>query len=443
MPKFSIAKFLSGFLHPEIVKNEHTVEGGERAWKARLAIGVCFIVSLFTILMFVIRYNLEGLQQKSLLLLPIAGIVFCFFPYIFIKRLNKPKVSNFLILFFGCLILPIRVVSDGGVSSSTLAWFTLWPVLTTLLLNIRWGGFFTLVALAQILILSFSNSLGIPIRASDPLPIVRGSIVIILVLILFFVIHRFETERLRQLNSLRESEEKLRFALKNESLAKMAEGLAHEVNNPLTIIQGNLQKIKNSETNDKNLERLDKIENGIQRVNSLIKRLQFYSKRDLVLEKGEFSFSQIVSKVLTRIKTLVNTDGIEIKNYVSSDHSYLGDELKIKMALEILLLNAIEELNSSKQETKEIRIDLTQTDQEFILSVTDNGNGIHEDLKNKIMDPFFTTKEMSNSPGLGLAIAKGIVEKHSGKLDFYSDSRITTFNIVLPKMKYLHRGEAS
>ena len=428
-----LLKLMEWFMHPSVLENQNTVEGAERLWKSQLAVGVSFIVSLFLVVMFILRFSLEGLQQKSLLLLPIAGLLFSTFPFIFLKKLNNYAIPNYLLMGFACLILPARVLSDGGVSSSTLAWFTLWPIVSTLLMNIRFGAAMTTIAVIEIIVLTQAKTLGLPVMESSPLPMVRGSITVILVLILYFVIHRFEIERRRQLGRLRENEKRLGSAVKSESLVKMAEGLAHEINNPMTIALGNLAKIKKSEYSQKEKEKIEKIERSLDRVNSLVKRLQFFSKRDLILTLEEFDLKPITEELLQKMEYYDSSKTIQFVNQIHQPLVIFGDKIKITMALEGIIINSIEALLNSSQGFKEIRLDLNQTDTEYIISVIDNGPGIEASLKDRILDPFFTTKSDKNATGLGLSLALGIIEKHRGKLEFHSDDRITTFQIILPK----------
>lgn len=433
MGKDFLNHIFNRFLHESVIENQHTVEGAEQAWKCRLAISVALILGLLTTFMFIVRFSLEGLSHPSLILLPIAGVSFLFFPFLFVKKLNFPIFSNFLIITFGSIILPIRVLSTGGISSSTLSWFALWPILGTLLVNRKAGIFFTLLAIGEILFLVYSENLGIPFKPVQALPIVRGAVVIILVFIIFLIITRFESERMRQLNMLRENEKSLRNAHKADSLVKMADGLAHEVNNPLTIVKGNLYKLKKSLETDEDLKRMEKVEDGVERVIALIKRLQFFSKRDIVLENESFHIGEMTTNTLNRVKTLNDVEGIRFNQNVGAPTVVYGDPIKLALALEVFLINAVESLQNSDQKSKYIKILFDEDVRHYTLSVLDNGPGILSENMEKILDPFFTTKDHQNAPGLGLSLAKGIIEKHLGRLTFSSEDGQTIFSMILPK----------
>lgn len=93
-----------------------------------------------------------------------------------------------------------------------------------------------------------------------------------------------------------------------------------------------------------------------------------------------------------------------------------------------ILHNAIQAMNYSGT----IEIELKKLDQNIVVSFTDSGSGIPEDIKDKIFDPFFSTKPAGEGTGLGLDIVNRIIEKHTGKIEFDSVPGKTTFRILLP-----------
>ena len=80
-----------------------------------------------------------------------------------------------------------------------------------------------------------------------------------------------------------------------------------------------------------------------------------------------------------------------------------------------------------------VTIKVTELQNNIAIAVTDNGPGIPESLKNRVFEPFFTTKEVGAGVGVGLSIAKGVIEEHQGLIELESSTSNTVFIITLPK----------
>jgi signal transduction histidine kinase len=106
-----------------------------------------------------------------------------------------------------------------------------------------------------------------------------------------------------------------------------------------------------------------------------------------------------------------------------------------KRQIEQVLINIINNSCESILEKKEggtINISVKRKDPHAVISIQDTGTGIPEEFRNKIFDPFFTTKA-PRGVGLGLSVSYGIIERHSGKIDFESELGVgTTFRVYLP-----------
>ena len=111
--------------------------------------------------------------------------------------------------------------------------------------------------------------------------------------------------------------------------------------------------------------------------------------------------------------------------------SIKGDQVQLSQVFINLLNNSYDALCDAQN--KWIKIELKESDTEFLISFIDNGAGIQEDIKQKIFNPFFTTKEFGKGTGLGLGISKAIMEKHNGELLLDSTHPHTCFIVKLPR----------
>lgn len=218
-------------------------------------------------------------------------------------------------------------------------------------------------------------------------------------------------------------------------LGEMAGGMAHEINNPLTIIVGKIQIMQwnlQKGTFDKNklLEYILTIEKAADRITHVIKSLSAFSKN---IEKDPIEYRDIRALVLSTLELcqqrFPDPDIVIFKENIST----VLKECRpghLSQALYAVIQNSFEAVKSHNE--KWIRIELIGLDKKSCeISVTDSGHGIDPMLRNKIFEPFFTTKEVGQGSGLGLAAAKGLIEAQSGKLELDTSCSNTRFVIRL------------
>lgn len=233
--------------------------------------------------------------------------------------------------------------------------------------------------------------------------------------------------------------------LKSESNAKlasfgeMAAGIAHEINNPLSVISGMIgivKKLSTSENIDtkKLLSIINKVENSIDRINKIIKGMKNLS-RDGANDPFEYALvAEIIDDAYTFFykKCEKNNTQLRILDYPVN----LGLEcqiVQVSQVLVILLNNSLDAI--SELEEKWIEVQVTDFYNSVRISVTDSGKGIPQDLADKIFSPFFTTKAVGRGTGLGLSLAYRIIQSHSGELFIDYDSDNTKFDIIIPKIQ--------
>lgn len=245
-------------------------------------------------------------------------------------------------------------------------------------------------------------------------------------------------ELVKAKNDLKIHEARSQYAAKLASLGEMAAGIAHEVNNPLTIIEGaaNLMKIilKDNPEDTVSLEKsANKIMDTTQRIGRIIKSLRMLSGDAEEEPYTNFTFSEIVEPSLEISAPKIEAFGIRLTVDKGSESVELfGNEIQLSQVILNLVSNAIDAVKD--EPVKWINISFQPTNEWIDILVSDSGAGVPDDIKSKIMDPFFTTKEVTHGTGLGLSISKNIVDFHNGELSLLEDSKHTTFRLRLPRM---------
>ncbi len=225
---------------------------------------------------------------------------------------------------------------------------------------------------------------------------------------------------------------------KMSSLGEMAAGIAHEINNPLTVIVGNAARIKRQlDLNQFSAEdaeaALTKIENTGHRIAKIISGLRSFSRNADKDSVEPVLVSKVVEDTLglcsERFKFHAVTLTCELG--ASAEALVLGRPAQLSQVLLNLLGNAYDAVELLPE--KWVLVKGEVVGDRIILSVTDSGNGIDGDVAQKMMEPFFTTKDVGKGTGLGLSINKGIIEDHHGRFYYDESSAHTRFVIELPR----------
>ncbi len=240
-------------------------------------------------------------------------------------------------------------------------------------------------------------------------------------------------------------EGQLQQSQKMEAIGTLAGGIAHDFNNILGIIVGNtelaMDDIPGWNPAHYNLEEVRK---ASLRARDMVKQILSFS-RQTKQEAKPVRIKTIIEEALKLIRSSIPTI-IEIRqNYSAQADTILADPTQINQVLMNLCTNA----NHAMREKGGIleiglkNIDLDEKDviryqnitpgKYVALSVSDTGHGIEPDIVDRILDPYFTTKEIDEGTGMGLAVVHGIVKNHNGAIDVYSEhGKGTTFNVLLP-----------
>lgn len=239
----------------------------------------------------------------------------------------------------------------------------------------------------------------------------------------------------RDITAKKNSEMALLSTSKFAALGEMAGGVAHEINNPLTIIHGLISRLDNYtnqvQDKEKYLELIKKMQFTVDRITKIVKGLKTFS-RNGELDKPEFtSLSLIFSDVMNLSEEKIRKSNITLIISPFLKTKILCRSVQIAQVIINLINNAADAI--SHLEDKWIEIKFEEVSNKSIrIIITDSGNGIPLDIREKIMQPFFTTKEVGKGTGLGLSISRGIIESHHGRLYIDEEAVNTTFVIELP-----------
>ena len=238
-------------------------------------------------------------------------------------------------------------------------------------------------------------------------------------------------------SQLREQEAKAQYSAKLASLGEMAAGIAHEINNPLTIIQGSasvIQKLVEMEPLDKDTIKIltTKLIQTSDRISKIIRSLKSLSRSGENDPFEQVDFVKMLDQCLDICRQ--RCDQFQIKLKVPTFDGpvpFMAREVQISQVLMNLLSNAIDAIKNDKDPW--IEVNYQYGIDGLDIYVSDSGKGVPDEIRSKIMEPFFTTKEVNQGTGLGLSISKTIMQAHFGELTLM-EGTYTTFRMHLPAM---------
>lgn len=222
------------------------------------------------------------------------------------------------------------------------------------------------------------------------------------------------------------------------AIGELASGLAHEINNPLAVIYGiNTQLMEicrqKGEKDAVISDNLSTIEKMSKRIASVVKSLRAFSKKTDQNYRSQADLALICEETLALVRQKLQENGIHLSVNLPQGKTPIScRQSDISQAILHLVNNSIDALRDSESKELEITVDVEGGEAEFCIA--DYGLGIHEDLREKVFQPFFSTKEVGSGPGLGLSISKAIIENHGGRLEIERLSAPTKICFYLPLM---------
>lgn len=249
----------------------------------------------------------------------------------------------------------------------------------------------------------------------------------------FMAIRIDTTDKKKMEKNIEEEREKATISSKMATVGEMSAGIAHEINNPLAVISGTVDILNlkiQKEKYDQIPKQVKTIKKAIERISKIIKGLQRVSYRSHHAELEKVSMREIMDDTLDFSREMLKSKGIDL--FVEDLLECLIECRSVEISQVILNLinNARDAI--SDLEDKWIKIQTFQMGNQLRVNVIDSGNGIPLDIQDKIMESFFTTKELGKGTGLGLSLSKRIVEEHKGQLFIDNENENTCFSLILP-----------
>ncbi|OAG27885.1 ATP-binding protein [Thermodesulfatator autotrophicus] len=231
----------------------------------------------------------------------------------------------------------------------------------------------------------------------------------------------------KTVKELKESQEQLIQTEKLAGLGFIVAGIAHEINNPLQIINGYCEILLAKETDNKKINSLIKVKESVERIRKITESLGEYTRKEKDLK--EINLYEVVNKAKETVKLSEKLKDINFNIKISKNITIVGRKTELQQVFINLFLNAIQAMKGKGTIYVEAKED--KKNKFVYIYVKDTGPGIPPEHRKYIFDPFFTTKDPGEGTGLGLNIVYRIITKYNGFIRVLDNDPGAVFEIIL------------
>lgn len=228
----------------------------------------------------------------------------------------------------------------------------------------------------------------------------------------------------------------------HRSLEKLSASIAHEIRNPITAAKSLVQQM-GEDAADVDQEEYARVAVAeLERVERSISHLLRYAREEET-RMGEVGMEDVLESALETFRDRAARSGIAIVRQFDAAGGMQGDAEQLRRVVINLVSNAIDALEDGAGETPEVRVSMGENlaGTEVWVRIADNGRGIDDEARERIFDPFYTSRE--NGTGLGLALCRKIVDAHGGTIDLESaPGEGTEFVLTFPRGRRGSEGSA-
>lgn len=454
----------------------------EQLSRRRLQTAISLIALLFS-LVFSTAGFLTGLYISSVLL--IFSTLLAAVSLYRIRLGLKPQKTLFMVLTICAFCVYIIIIETGIYKTAMIGWLVLIPITCVMFLK-RWAKLALWVNITFLAVVVTLWRFGIYYNKQftneqEMFLSVIYSMGLVLIVYWFgtaFDRHRYETvlklmrvkeskdELTKAMDELKQAKSQLVQTEKLAAIGELTAGIAHEINNPINFVKGNVGPLKSNLMQLRNVtfkmqEEIDRVGDAtsIETIKKYKEEIEYQylaeetymllngieegANRTAEIVKGLRNFSRLDESEMkmANINECLDSTLILLNNKLKKQHIALEkkyEELPSIMCypgqLNQVFMNIIGNAIHAIQEKGKITL-VTHADKDNIhISIADTGEGMSEEIKEKIFQPFFTTKAVGEGTGLGLSITYGIIKKHNGSIEVQSElGKGTTFNIIIPK----------
>jgi hypothetical protein len=275
----------------------------------------------------------------------------------------------------------------------------------------------------------------------------------------FYGTFRDITEKLRIRKERSEMQTKLIQANKMTAIGTLASGIAHEINNPNNYLLANAQFLEEAWPDIRNTlqehadsnpdmtigglpaqeafkdipQLLQSLIEGSRRIKNIVTSLKDFSRQDDESTRRPVDINRVINAALVILANKIKKSTDLFSCHLTSGlPPVMGHYQKIEQVIINLLINALQSL-PDRQAGVFLCTSLQESPRSVVIKIRDQGTGIPEEIRSRILDPFFTTKHKAGGTGLGLSICYAIINDHKGTIDFASEIGAgTTVTVTLP-----------